>query len=643
MLNNNGMRPAFAASGAQGFSNADRSKMNSHISFSEAQAEADDFNAFGSTPQTPKAQPKRTQPKKAKQPKQPKPPAKIPLSTILKACGILAAVILVIVLLVAIFAAPKKEIRYEKNVYFSYVETSDSGESVTRIVSNGKLLKETFKGDVKLTPADDYSFAYIVQHITTEEEGGKKPGYYTYILKGKKIKDLEFCSEAEPQLARLEPGVVYQKGSGTFYYNSKASGLITGLKGMDIKAFKISDDAKVIVFPTQDDTGKYSLMYFRDGNSNAIYSTTDEDGVITPISLSIDGKYVYAHNYAQGVASLVYFEVKKNNEGEVKPQTIFSSTASDTFTEESIVGINANGKEIVFHAQKDGKTVSYLCKISKKNELTELGEGVYTPVYADYRVVRPKTFVGSYFECKVDFDVSVDESDDEEETPNTTTVTTIATYLLDKKGKRLVANAPEAGKFSPDEKYFYYIDDTKVLKRVSLKSKDFKKSEKTAFNAADDFIITEKGDLYVMYNNSLEGNNIGQVYFINSSNLKPTLIADNVDLESVQHCANSIYFSLADDDKKTVYISTNGSDDKSLSFKDGTPAQAPKIVIGVSGVEHNAMNKRAYAIFVDTNDSVKLYYTSNGKKFKYVAGNCTIDGFNSSNSSTNNSNNSAEQ
>ena len=618
MLNKNGMRPAFATANAQGFSNADRARMNGHISFSESQPEADDFNAFGSAPQKQKAAPQRPQPTKQRPPKQKKPPVKIPVKAILAACGIIAAIILIIVIAVAIFSAPKKEIRIEDNAYFSYVETTEAGD-VTRVVSNGKVIKQAFSGKVEIVPAADYSFAYIVEEVAADEEGGRDAGFYMYILKGNNLKEIDACADEMPQLAMLEPGLVYKQGSVYYYHSTDDSSPITANEADN---FIISNDAKIVVYrEVSKTTGEPVLKYFKNGASHVIFSHD-----LTPVALSNDGKYVFATNYAQ----LGYFEIKKSDDAEVEPKMMFSS--NDTSAFQGIGGISTSGKEIVFYAKSNGKLMSYLYTIAAKGTLTEIGEGKYVPISADNGVVCPDTFVNSYFERildvtipEIDIDEEIDEEDVEEQEEDTNDtelfVPTVATYFFDKNGARHVADA--SGQFSPDMKYFYYIDEAFNLVKVPLNSDDFKKDAKTILNSVSNFKVIEKGNLYVMHTNPENKN--GKIYFVDASTGKKPSIADKVDLESVQYCANSIYFSITSEDVATIYVSTNGSAKEVATFKSGTPTETPVIKIGANG-----MGESAYAYFVDANGSVKLYYTSNGKKFSLVAQNCTIADFEAS-------------
>lgn len=602
MLNNNGMRPAFATSGAQGFSNADRSKMNDYVSFSES--DSDDFNAFGSGPQNQKAQPKRPQPTKNKPQKQPKPPVKIPVKAILAACGILAAIVLIIVITVAIFSAPKKEIRIEDNAYFKYIESSESGD-VTRIVSNGKLVKQSFNGAVEIIPAMDYSFAYIIETVADNE-------IYTYVLKGTKVEAIGGRADEVPELALLEPGIVYKQGS-QYYYQTPDDFKTIAKTDTGADNIIISNDAKTVVYTeiSQKD-GNQILKYFRNGDYQTIYSKSE----IIPQAISNDGKYVFASN---GYA-FVYFEIAKATEDEAVPQEIFSN-ANDRSTFQGIDCISTDGKEIVFYANNNGKIMSYLYKMSGKGSLTEIGEGVYTWISADQGVVCPDTFVNSYFERSLDVAV-VDPEDDDEDEENTEDnenilfQPTVTTYFFDKNGARAVADAK--GQFSPDKKFFYYIDEMDNLVKVPLNSKDFKKDAQPILNSVSAFKIIEKGDLYAMHTNEESGK--AKIFFVDASTGKSPSIADNVDPDSMQYCANSIYFSITQEDQTTIYVSTNGSAKEAASFKSGNPTETPMIAVSANG-----MGESAYAYFADASGSVKLYYTSNGKKFSLVAENCTIE------------------
>ena len=577
MLNNFGMRPAFAATGAKGSAQADRS------AFSPVYSEADDYNAFGSTPERPTSAPKNP-PKKAPRPaKPPKAKAPVPVKPILIACAIVVAVILLIVLAVAIFSAPEKEISLENNAYFVFADA----EGKNHVVSNGDIIRQTFDGEISIVPAKDYSFAYIFESVVGEDGAGVR----MYVLKGKSLKQIEAFADSVPTvLAAFEPGIVYEQNSRYYYYSADDHAPITANPSAD--NFVISDDASIVVYTEESkkEEGNTELKYFKNGGSKPVGPYN-----FTPVGLSNDGKYVFGTS-ASG--NLYYLEITKKADNTTKAKQI-SSAKNGVF--KAITGMNIDGKEIVFCTDSSKGTVSYLYSMGS-TEPTEIGTGIFTPISADRNVVCQTSFVNSYFEC---VQTTFDEEGDSQ--------SAVATYFFDKSaGARKMADT--VGQFSPDKKYFYYVDETETLIRIPLDSKVFVKDAETVQNEVSDFAVIEKGNVYMM----LDDQDKGFIYFWDSSTKKSNRITYNADLDSMQLCANSIYFSETGDEGVTIYVSTNGSSKEVASFKNGIPTATPTIAMGA--------DESAYAYFTEESGNVKLYFTENGKKFSFVAESCTILG-----------------
>ena len=621
MLFKNNMRPAFATSGAAGSAKADRSKIKDFFTRSEQSAD-DDFNAFGNTQdkQQRASAPKQERPQQPKRPAQKRKRAKpqvqwVPILTIAAA---VVAVILLVVVLVAIFSAPQKNIKAEDDVYFTFVDSNGD----YRVMSNGDLLDETF-GEIKeLRPAADRSFAYIFESVSDEDTG--ETGIKMYVLEGKKLTEIEAVATSMDDIidtAEYEPGIIYKENSSFTYYSSDEHAPITSKSSAN--NFVISGDAKAVVYTTAstEDPDKTRLNYFSGGISLAVGPTN-----IVPLDMSIDGRYVYGIHYSGALHSLACIEVE--DEGETYTDHIIARS-SDYGTIKGITGMNVKGNEIIFYAEKtkldensgeqvSAGVVSYMYKI-KDSKPEEIAEGKFTPVYAGNSVVCPETFLDTYFICEKKVETVTAEGTD------TTDVT--LTYFLTKKGATLVSNT--VGTFSPDGKYFYYIDNqdqhTKKLMRTALDSKDFQKDTELIMEDVDSFSIIENGDVYVMREEDAKLKK-GHIYFWDSSTEKPNRVSYNAVLGSMSVCANSIFFAETVDDVTTVYISTEGSAKEKTDFKSSTPSVTPTVEMG--------FGKKGYAYFVNEDDTVKLFYTSNGKKFSPKASDCTIPNYNNSTEST---------
>lgn len=605
MLNKSNMRPAYASVGNQSPTNNNANVFGSNMFFS---SDDDDFNAFGDTSSktTPPPKKRRPQPKDQRDPRDPRDPKEprdqkrpqrpgrrksitINPKTLLIGAAAVVALVLVIVLVVALFSSPGKNIRREDNVFFSYADA----EGNYHVVSNGKLIGETFEGEIELVPARDNSFAYIFEEFITENGDTV---IQMYILDGKKLSIVDAEATKIIAYADYEPGIIFKNGDIVQLYSKNAFEDISS----DLSAanFLISGDASTVVYTEtagrNNDTSQ--VKYFRDAGFNDIGET---NGII-PVAVSRDGKYVYAYDESNALYCL---EVTKRGT-EYKQIPIVPST-SKTFG--GVSELNANGNEIIFYyAEPDGRVASYIYKVGD-DKPTGIAEGIFEYVSADKEVACPSSFVDSYFTAER----SVSDEDG-----RTSKVT--ATYYYTKKGARKLAD--EVGQFSSDGKYFYYIDSSNSdLVRVSLRSSDFEKDAKVISRAISYFSITEKGDIYTYSRaTASSGGTISFKKFSDSTSKKISSIPDTA---SMSACGNSVYFSETDNDVLKLYVSTNGASKEEVTFKNVLPATYVTIEMGTGN--------KGYAYFVDVDGNTKLLYTSNGKDFDIVCDSCIIPGYDS--------------
>lgn len=585
MLYNKTMRPAYAGAGSNSFSTADGSKINQHVAFAEGHSASDDFGSFGGSQKPPRTQQRTTPP-----PRQPKRAPQrnssgISLKPILIAVAAVIAIVLLIMMIVAIFSAPKKEIKLDDNAYFVY--TDDSGKNY--VVANGKVLKHTFEGEVKLVTAKDSSFAYVFEQITSSdtEDAGTK----IYILKGNSLKDTKAKADEILVLAEYEPGIIYKKNSRAYYYSSSDHSPIT--TNASAANFDISGDGSTVIY-TVDSTrevGYTELMYFCNGGAEKIGPLG-----FLPVGISNNGRYVYGINESSGI--LYYLDVRKG--GEKVDRATITQASDGIFSE--ITGMNVDGNEIIFCTETAEKgIVSYFYKVGSSAP-TLISEGYFTPINADRDVVCPDTFVNSYFKCNKNV-TALDGG-----SQNVT-----MTYFFDKsEGARPMAST--TGQFSPDNKYFYYINEDNNLVRVPLNSRDFAKDTEKVMADVTDFAVVEKGDVYIM----IPDGKYGMIFFWDASTAKRTVITYDANLNSMELSVNSVYFSETVADETVVYVSTSGSSKEKASFKSASLTETPKMQMGAG--------EKGYAYFTDANGTTKLYYTANGEKFSLVASGCTISG-----------------
>lgn len=588
MLNKSDMRPAYAAVGQNSSAN-NRADMNYAV-FSAAQVEDDDFNTFGDTSARSNASAPKQRQSHQNQQSTRKPPKKKNFSVspkmIIISVAAVVALVLIIALFAAIFSSPGKNIIREDDVYTTYIDSND----VYHVLYNGKEIKHTFEGKVELQPAKDYSFAYVFEEVVSDEGTSS---IQMYILDGKKIDPIEGTADTIIACAEYEPGIIFKKGSLVSFHSKTADEEITGHSSA--ANFKISGDASTIVFtePAGRNQETTHLKYFR----NAGYNDIGETSGLIPVAIAKDGKYVYA---TDSTGSFYYLRVTKRG-AEYEQKTIVSNS-SYTFGE--VTELNADGTEVIFTyidgAEENAATASFIYKIGDKAP-SQIAAGAlkYTPM--DKEVVCPSTFIDSAFTV----DRTVTTADDE-------TVNVTSTFYYTRKGARKLADAE--GQFSPDGKYFYFLDSNQLF-RIPLSSNDFEADkEMISGSAVDAFELTEKGDIYTYRNPT--ANELGSITWRKADKTVTKKVVEGLDANSVYICGNTVYFSQTVNGDLTIYKAVDDSTKEAVTFKK-TIADTHMTIIMGSG-------DKGYAYFTDIDGNTKLLYTSNGKTFDIICDSCTI-------------------
>ena len=595
MLNNGSMRPAYSTVGAN---NADNSvRTNQQLSFSAAQTD-EDFNSFGDTSAKSGASAQRQRPQQPQQ-KRPRPSntprrrrnflSNLDPKVLLIGVAAVVALIVLICLLIAVFSSPGKGIVRKDNVYMVY-QDADSGDYA--IMSNGKKVDHAFDGEIELYPAKDYSFAYVFEEALTDDGNTVTR---MYVLEGKSLQLVQAEADKVLAWADYEPGIVFKEGDVVQFFSENAFEDISSDSGAN--NFIVSGDASTVVYtePAGRDRDTTTVKYFRNAGFNDI---GDTPGLI-PAAISNDGSYVYA--YDNNTNALYYIEVSKRG-AEYEQKAIVEATS---YTYNSINSINADGTEIVFsYTYTNGKLVSWIYQVGDKKP-AGIGEGVFKYFSDDNKTVCPVSLVDAYFTA---------ERTVTDEDGNTDKVT--STYFYDGKSARKLAD--ETGKFSPDGKYFYYIDsDSADFVRVPLNSKNFEEDAKIIAKAIDSFVLTEKGDIYT-YSKPTSSTG-GKIVFREAADSTSKAVSSRPDSGSMFLCGNSIYFSETVGDEIKIYVSTDGATKEEVTFKKCSFETSITIEMGAG--------EKGYAYFLDSNGQVKLLYTSNGKSFDVVCDSCIIPGY----------------
>ena len=513
------------------------------------------------------------------------------------------ALIAIIALIVAIFNAPKSSSTIDDIAYFTYID--ESGEY--HVVVNGDEIKTTFKNEIELIPSDDNSFAYILEKVEADVNGAS--GIRMHILNGKKLKSSVGLADTCIAFAGLKPGIIYKYKTTFSRYTGDSDDPITREKSAE--NFIISDNAKTVVYTAESkqDEGTTILKYFQGSGSE------DMQVNFTPIAMSANGRYIYGTNNLNGGFYSIDAKAK-----EIKPKRI-TNDSYGAFGE--ITEMNADGNEIIFYTNTNNGVYSFYYKIKDKAPTT-LAQGIFRLADTNSMELAPSTFDGAYFTAQnttISFDDDGEVELDEEGS--------YATYCF-KKDKALKV-ADTIGKFSPDGKYFYYIDENSQLVRTPLSSTDYEKNVSPVCGYITEFALTQKGDVYMFYSASGEEDDDEPafLYYWDASIGKKMIISHIADLGSMRICSNTLYFSetteSVDGDKSTVvYTTTDGSEKTPAEFKTVNLTQAP-IVEASSG-------KNCYAHVTDENGTTILFFTSNGKKFDLVCDTCTLPKQSSKNS-----------
>lgn len=594
MLNNGSMRPAYATVGAD---SADRSARNSQqLSFSAGQTE-EDFNAFGDTSARSGSSAQRQRPQQPQQ-KRPRPSntprrrrsflSSLDPKVIMIGVAALVAVILLICLLVAVFSSPGKSIEREDNVYMVY---QDAGSGAYRIMSNGKEVDHVFDGEVELYPAKDHSFAYVFEDTLTDDGNTVTR---MYVLEGKSLQLVQADADKVIAWADYEPGIVFKAGDVVQFFSEDAFEDISS--DSSASNFIVSGDASTVVYTELSGRNRETttVKYFRNAGFNDIGET---EGLI-PTAISNDGTYVYAYDETN---ALYYIEVSKRG-AEFEQKAIVESTA---YTYNSVNSLNADGTEIVFsYVHTNGKLVSWVYQVGDKKP-AGIGEGIFTYCPSDDKIVCPTSLIDAFFTA---------EKTVTDEEGNSKKV--ISTYFYDGKSARKLAD--ETGEFSPDGKYFYYIDgESADFVRVPLNSKSFEEDAKVIAKAIDSFVLTEKGDIYT-YSKPTSSTG-GKIVFREASDSTSKAVSSRPDSGSMFLCGSSIYFSETVGDEVKVYVSTEGATKEEVTFKKCSFETPLTVEMGAGD--------KGYAYFLDLSGEVKLLYTSNGKSFDLVCSSCIIPGY----------------
>ena len=564
MFFKNNLHPATASASACGTGRQGEARRASFT-----MDEAEDFNAFGAgsgrgnvnrRPQRPPEAEQR--PRKKKQPLNPK-------TILFAAVAVVALAIIVTLTVLLVVAAGNKDVTYDNNSYLVYTDEKDE----FHVLVNGDEIEEDFEGEVALYPAADRSFAYII-------ESGDE-GVQVYILEGKKLTKVTPSPVDEIYaLASLKPGVVYRLNTSFRVYSEEAGEQPLTKQKDSPKNFMISADASTVIYSATENKGEAVADYlyiYSDGASRRTMKAC------YPFAISGKADYVYAYTSLEGQDTLdLYCINPKDVENPVKIQ----SKASLDVTNAPV--LNVKGDELIYYVSNGSEYTTMLYRAKKDTALT-LGAGILAPATVDPDIAIHGRFKDIYLSSAATASDSVR-----------------STYYVDKKYES-EAIAKFDGKFSPDGKYFYYVNNSGSLMQMDLTDGSYTRKN-TNHEDIIDFAITEKGNLY-----TLDDDHLLRYYKVSTG--KSISLSYDANLISTYNYANNIYFSEEDTENMSISVSTEGSSPETTKMD--------KIQITDLPFFSHPNNKRTYAYYYDTESgSWFLYYTGNGKSFDLISNQC---------------------
>lgn len=586
--------PAYAGAG---FENApSKAKKQDAMTRDSGTSETDDFGAFNnpSTQQHRVNNGPRRAPQQPRQPQQrpsrPQSPRQAPQglksSSIIVAIAAVVVVVLLIVLIAVFVGSAGKDIKLENNAFISYMDS----DGIYHVAANGKIVGD-YEGEVSLIPSADKSFAYIIE--------SSSDGYTVDITDGKKATRItETPVDKVLATASLVPGLVWlEADNGIYYY-------------CDGKDERITKDYASLVTNPSSDGGSYDyLCYMSADASTVIYAKTDAEKApqfnlfiysnnneiksqknLYPLALSDDGSIIYGYgNRANSNGDVTKTLYVIAEDGEPCPIT-------DNFV--SVVEINPDGNEIVFTMNVNSVVSTYLYAFNPKRmddeaDPVKIGKGYYSSVIIDPEIARLSTFKKTYF-APVAPMLDVDDN--------------TSTYFVNKKYE-VEKVSSFSGKFDPNGKYFFFTNNDNTLQYIDLD--DSKYSPNKITDDVVDFAVTQKGNLYWL-------NDSDRLSYYEVSKDKSTRIRDGVEEISMHMNANKLYFQPTD--SVTIFSTEEGSKEKEIKFD--------SVAINETPIFSDTNFKKTFsAVYDNDNDEWRIYYTSNGRSYKYVAACIDLDGF----------------
>ncbi len=557
MFYKNNYRPAFATVDADSDTSR-RTSADNGMMFNTANSETEDFNAFGSSQSRPE------QKKKPQKPANKKNTFELTPKMLIIGAAAVVALILLIAVIAAIANFGGSDLKAKNNSFASY-----EIDGKFYVAMNGEVVGSGFENEIKLTPAADNSFAYIVEDTPD--------GYNLYLLDRKELTQVVPNPVSEVvATAELEPGIIYKDEEAVYFYADENEDRIT--KDPSAGNFVISPDASAVAYTLakEENVNEFKLYLYIDGISESYASN------MYPVAVSKGGEYIYAYGISsEDYVSKKLYLINPEDNDKINIVTGF----------QAITYMNIEGDEIIYcTGTLEGGFQSHIYNV-KKNTSYKIGAGVCTPLLADSSVVRLATLKDIIVENKLNLGEG----------------SISATYHVNKKYEPAKISQYN-GTLNSDGDMFYFINVEGALNYIDLDDKN-RTIEKIA-EGVTDFVVTEKDNLYYIDDDS-------RLMFYKSSTTKKKRIADDVVGMSMNKYSNILYFEVEEDTK--AYTTEEGSGKEIAEFERTEIQAAPEFI--------DLGQKRTFAYVINPDTELyDLYYTSSGKTYKLIASDCDYIG-----------------
>lgn len=410
--------------------------------------------------------------------------------------------------------------------------------------------------DVTVYEAENHAFAFL--HDTLEKR--------VFLLGEKRNEEILSDVDAVLAVAACAPSMVYRTADGVYFYRKGDSIKLTTDASAD--HFVISGDGETVLYNVTDKDTCYMRMCVSERDV-----LLGSHRNIVPITLSEDGKVFYG--VSAGGSDLYRFEYKDDV---LKAEnTVSSLPARGRFGR--VVSMTQDTETIVFTLYVDNAPMTYLYNCDKE-EYRVLGNGVLEPDRRTWDSVYPKSYENCLFVSMTD--------------------TETTTYILKKDTTEMITHT--VGQISSDGKYFYYINRSRQLVKLTIGSYKKMYEEEVVTDEVTQFALTSSNDLYY----TRQEDQFAALYYYDVGSDESKILSYEALSGSLAVLGNTAYYCVVSGDTSYLYFSQKGGKStKADDLFEDHEVSSPMTILRENG-------KMALVYFEDEG---LLFYTKNGKKF----------------------------